>query len=94
MLVRTAARTVLFESYSGGDFTEVKNGRQCIGCGAAIGRYIADWVLPEQRPVSYTRTVAAFLIKQAKDYDNDCGGLTDIVWDRQTEPLHWMLTPF
>jgi hypothetical protein len=78
--IRTSNGLSLWENGSQGVvFAPIDSKAQCIGCGRGLGLYFADWLFKEHMPANYTRTIAAHLLKQTKEYVPDCGGESHIL---------------
>ncbi len=87
LAVRVGRDVALFENQNQKLFAPVASYSQCIGCGATLGLYLADWLFDIDVPMVRARIIAAYLLKQVKQYDDDCGGESQILmFPRDGEP--------
>lgn len=78
--VRTADGCALYESDGNAVLGKVDKPASCIGWGASLGLYVADFLYASHMSTKWASIVAAHLIGLAKTYAADCGGDTHLLF--------------
>jgi hypothetical protein len=78
--IRIQHDIVLYETQAGIDMLNpIGDICQCVGFGQGLGWYFARSLFRTGMEMKWAKIVAAYLIKQCKDYSESCGGETHII---------------
>lgn len=80
VVVRVGGQSVLYENSGGSNMlSPVQQVCQCVGYGQSLGWYFARSLFRAGMSLKWARIVAAHLIRNVKDYVEDCDGDTHLI---------------